>query len=197
QSFDYPDWVYSKHNLTTFGSYVNNNESADNVFLFGSEDGCDRTDVFKQTMDTIRGDFAPSPAFGWESEVCESIVAVDSIGSSHGFHCHDPVWQVQVEGYKMWWLLPPHYKGTAPEGDSDDGSMGWGGAPVLPDGTVFAHPNGCAMLKQVEPPPGTDTCILAPGEMMVLPTGWVHSTCGLTNYTAAAGGWLGFYRADK
>ncbi|CAE7906673.1 unnamed protein product [Symbiodinium necroappetens] len=195
QSFDYPDWVYSTHNLTTFREYVGHDDSARNIFLFGSEDGCDKRGDLKKTMDKIRGQFIPSPDFAWGPEVCEAIVAIDSIGSSHGFHCHDPVWQVQVQGYKMWWLLPPHYRGTAPESDTTDDSIGWGGSPVLPDGTVFAHPNGCAMLKQVEPPPGTKSCLVGPGEMMVLPVGWVHSTCGLTNYTAAAGGWLGYYRS--
>lgn len=28
-------------------------------------------------------------------------------------------------------------------------------------------------------------------EMLILPDSWMHATCGLTEYTIAAGGWLG------
>ena len=108
-----------------------------------------------------------------------SIVAIDALGSSHGFHSHDPVWNVQVEGYKMWWLLPPDYDSS-----------------LLPNGEAFRHPNACAMLSQAKPPPGTATCVTGPGEMLLLPYGWIHATCGLTDYIAAAGGWLAYHTDD-
>ena len=75
------DWVYSTHNLTTFREYVGHDDrnlgmqaacrddllevkasevlcsfpGARNIFLFGSEDGCDKRGDLKKTMDKIRG----------------------------------------------------------------------------------------------------------------------------------------------
>ena len=93
-------------------------------------------------------------------------------GSSHGFHCHDPVWQVQVQGpshtwpvifgqapavsppvwcsgYKMWWLLPPHYRGKLAC------SGGWPIAPVeskLIQGLVMSCSIiGCRALARTAP----------------------------------------------
>jgi hypothetical protein len=52
-----------------------------------------------------QGHFAPSPEWGSPPEACEAIIAVDGIGSSHGFHCHDPVWNTQVSGMGTSWNI--------------------------------------------------------------------------------------------
>ncbi|CAE7233826.1 FCA1, partial [Symbiodinium microadriaticum] len=74
-----------------------------------------------------------------------------------------------------------------------EGGQKWGAAPLLPSGEAFQYPNACAMLKQATPPPGTLTCVTGPGEMLLLPDEWIHATCGLTEFTAAAGGWLAYH----
>ena len=89
--------------------YLKNNESAKNVFLFASESGCEEMPELKELVDVLRGQFAPAPQFGYGPETCTGIIAIDGIGSSHGFHSHDPVWNTQVSGTKHWWLLEPYY----------------------------------------------------------------------------------------
>lgn len=191
-TFNYPDWIISLNNHTTLKSYIANHESAGNIFLFASENGCNDEDKsLKTIVDSVRSQFAPSPEFGYGPETCEAIIAVDGIGSSHGFHCHDPVWNTQVSGTKHWWLLEPWYGSNMVD---EDGLMEWGGAPKLPNANLtdtFEYPNACAFLKEVAPPPGVIKCITKPGEMLLLPEAWMHATCGLTEFTIGAGGWLG------
>eukprot|EP00930_Biecheleria_cincta_P083574 TRINITY_DN7311_c0_g3_i1.p1 TRINITY_DN7311_c0_g3~~TRINITY_DN7311_c0_g3_i1.p1 ORF type:complete len:416 (+),score=74.37 TRINITY_DN7311_c0_g3_i1:395-1642(+) len=189
-TFDYPNWVMEADDPVaeeTLGEYLDSNQSAHNMFLFASETSGHGRDDASKIVDIIRDDFTPHPKFAYPPESKLAIVAIDGIGSSHGFHSHDPVWQVQVEGYKMWYLLPP----DAPTSqDNPNGGVEWGFAPLV-GGKPFAHPNGCAMLAQFVPPPGTLTCLVAPGEMILVPNAWLHATCGLSNYTASAGGWMG------
>ena len=192
-TFNYPEWLIGMNQWESLDDYVKHNESSQNIFLFASEGGCKEEAKLKHSVDAIRKQFAPSPDFAFGPEECMSIVAIDALGSSHGFHSHDPVWNVQVEGYKMWWLLPSDYDSsdTWPEGGQK-----WGAAPLLPSGEAFRYPNACAMLSQAKPPPGTLTCVTGPGEMLLLPDEWIHATCGLTDYTAAAGGWLAYHSDD-
>lgn len=90
---------------------------------------------------------------------------------------------------KHWWLLDPFYGSNIVD---SAGYMEWGGAPKLPNSNkTFEFPNGCAILKEVQPPEGAIKCVVQPGEMIILPDSWMHATCGLTEYTIAAGGWLG------
>ncbi|CAJ1400144.1 unnamed protein product [Effrenium voratum] len=187
QSFDYPDWIFGLKNYTSLSGYLKRHESSTNVFLFASEPGCDENKVLKSTVDVIRGHITPSPDFAYGPEWCQAIIAIDGIGASHGFHNHDPVWNVQVTGWKQWWLMPPHSKANW----QNEFGMEWGGAPLTADGTPFEMPNGCAMVKQATPPPGTQMCVTGPGEMILLPDSWIHATCGLTEFTVGAGGWLG------
>eukprot|EP00440_Ansanella_granifera_P066307 gb/GFBE01071919.1/.p1 GENE.gb/GFBE01071919.1/~~gb/GFBE01071919.1/.p1 ORF type:complete len:395 (+),score=129.37 gb/GFBE01071919.1/:1-1185(+) len=200
-TFYYPDWIMNveepekNHSLAheTLDEYLGSDQSAKNFFLFASEDGS-RSESWKtEIVDTIRDDFKPHPNFAYLPDEKEAIFAVDAIGSSHGFHAHDPVWQVQVEGYKMWHLLPPTAEVTE---QNPVGFPEWGSSPLDAEGKPFEHPNACAMLKQFTPPPQTMTCMVAPGEMLLLPDSWLHATCGLSNYTAAVGGWLGMHWDD-
>eukprot|EP00930_Biecheleria_cincta_P083575 TRINITY_DN7311_c0_g4_i1.p1 TRINITY_DN7311_c0_g4~~TRINITY_DN7311_c0_g4_i1.p1 ORF type:complete len:388 (+),score=51.44 TRINITY_DN7311_c0_g4_i1:69-1166(+) len=167
----------------TLAEYLDSNQSGQGIFLFVSEDGRDTGDYEAATLDTIRSDFLPHPNFAYSPAARQAMLNVDAIGSSHGFHFHNPVWQVQVEGYKMWYFMPPDYPVDTP-------SHRFGAAPLGADGKPFLHPNACAMLKQVEPPPAAFSCMVAPGEMVLLPHGWFHATCGLSNYTASVGGWM-------
>lgn len=196
-SFDYPHWIIPKEEKETLGEYLNSNQSAQNLFLFASETKTGSI-VDSAIVDVIRHDFAPHPNFAYPPEAKRAIFAIDAIGSSHGFHNHDPVWQAQVEGYKMWYLLPP----DAPASEDRPSSNPHARFAPLAGGKPFEHPNACAMLTRFVPPPGTLTCLVAPGEMILLPDQWLHATCGLSNYTAAAGGWLGLsatveHRAEK
>lgn len=194
ESFSYSPWSNESswlHSLSapqqSLGQYLASEESGHNVFFFVSEDGKETSEDDSGVLNELRHDFIPHPSFAYPPDDRQAIFAIDGIGSSHGFHSHDPVWQVQVEGYKMWHLMPP----TSPCTErTEDGRPEYGSA-VLVDGQPFKHPNACAMLKQVDPPPGALSCLVAPGEMVLLPTAWFHATCGLSNYTAAAGGWLG------
>mmetsp|Transcript_39932 Transcript_39932/g.95262 ORF Transcript_39932/g.95262 Transcript_39932/m.95262 type:complete len:391 (-) Transcript_39932:161-1333(-) len=189
-TFNYPEWLIGMDQWESLDDYIKHNESSQNIFLFASEGGCSEEAKLKNSVDAIRRQFAPSPDFAFGPEDCMAIVAIDAQGSSHGFHSHDPVWNVQVEGFKQWWLLPPNYvsSDTWPEGGQK-----WGAAPLLPSGEAFQYPNACAMLQQATPPPGTLTCVTGPGEMLLLPDEWIHATCGLTEFTAAAGGWLAYH----
>jgi len=188
-TFNYPDWIIGLGNDTSLRAYISNHESKNNIFLFASENGCNESKHLKSLVDTVRSQFSPSPEWAYPSETCQGIIAVDGIGSSHGFHCHDPVWNTQVQGTKHWWLLEPHYGSTV---EDEMGFMEWGGAPKPANSKEsYEYPNACAMLKEVEPPVGVIKCITKPGEMLILPDSWMHATCGLTEYTIAAGGWLG------
>lgn len=188
-TFNYPDWIIGLNSRTSLKDYLANHDSKENVFLFASENGCSEDHALKSLVDTMRSHFAPSPEWGYPTEACEAIIAADGIGSSHGFHCHDPVWNTQVSGTKHWWLLDPFYGSNIVD---SAGYMEWGGAPKLPNSNkTFEFPNGCAMLKEVQPPEGAIKCVVQPGEMIILPDSWMHATCGLTEYTIAAGGWLG------
>eukprot|EP00438_Fugacium_kawagutii_P023656 Skav206420 [mRNA] locus=scaffold292:378903:379520:+ [translate_table: standard] len=187
-TFNYPDWIVPLHSHTTLKDYVSHNESRDDVFLFVSERGCKGNDGLKYFVDKLRDQFTPSPDWGWGPESCQAIIAIDGIGSSHGFHSHDPVWNTQVEGIKQWWLLEPFYGADM---EDEIGLMEWGGAPKSKGSNQsFEYPNACAMLREVEPPPGALKCAVKPGEMIILPDSWMHSTCGLSEFTIAAGGWL-------
>mmetsp|Transcript_2479 Transcript_2479/g.4367 ORF Transcript_2479/g.4367 Transcript_2479/m.4367 type:complete len:399 (+) Transcript_2479:3-1199(+) len=188
-TFNYPDWIVGLKDRTTLKDYLANHDSKENVFLFASENGCNEDHELKSLVDTMRSQFAPSPEWAYRPDDCEGIIAVDGIGSSHGFHCHDPVWNTQVSGTKHWWLLEPFYGSNVLD---PHGYMDWGGAPKLPHSNdIFEFPNACAMLKEVKPPEGAIKCVMQPGEMIILPDSWMHATCGLTEFTIAAGGWLG------
>eukprot|EP00930_Biecheleria_cincta_P083568 TRINITY_DN7311_c0_g1_i1.p1 TRINITY_DN7311_c0_g1~~TRINITY_DN7311_c0_g1_i1.p1 ORF type:complete len:390 (+),score=63.95 TRINITY_DN7311_c0_g1_i1:76-1170(+) len=167
----------------TFGDYLASNQSGTGIFLFVSEGGRETDDYEAAIIDAIRSDFLPHPNFAFSPAARQAMLNVDAIGSSHGFHFHNPVWQVQVEGYKMWYFMPP-------DSPVDSPSHRFGAAPLDANGKPFLHPNACAMLKQVRPPPSAFSCMVAPGEMVLLPHGWFHATCGLSNYTASVGGWM-------
>eukprot|EP00933_Yihiella_yeosuensis_P014700 TRINITY_DN13067_c0_g2_i1.p1 TRINITY_DN13067_c0_g2~~TRINITY_DN13067_c0_g2_i1.p1 ORF type:complete len:458 (+),score=104.46 TRINITY_DN13067_c0_g2_i1:142-1515(+) len=173
-------------------TYLSLNHSSKNVFLFISEDWnlhiSNKTQAsrYEKAADILREDMLPHPSFAFAPESKRAILAIDGIGSSHGFHSHEPVWQVQVKGYKMWYLLPPSYPVSL---RNKKGEISYS-ATVLIDGKKDYHSNACAYLQRAEPPPGTISCLVAPGDMMILPDAWLHSTCGLETYTAAAGGWL-------
>eukprot|EP00930_Biecheleria_cincta_P083570 TRINITY_DN7311_c0_g2_i2.p1 TRINITY_DN7311_c0_g2~~TRINITY_DN7311_c0_g2_i2.p1 ORF type:complete len:397 (+),score=59.72 TRINITY_DN7311_c0_g2_i2:75-1265(+) len=188
--FRYHDgWIHREQDddgnpaMETLGEYLSSNQSGQGIFIFVSEEGRRTGDWEAATLDSIRSDFLPHPNFAYPPADRQAMLNVDAIGSSHGFHFHNPVWQVQVEGYKMWYLMPPDWPADSP-------SHPFGAAPLGADGKPFLHPNACAMLKQVEPPPHAFSCMVAPGEMVLLPHGWWHATCGLSNYTASVGGWM-------
>eukprot|EP00438_Fugacium_kawagutii_P000282 Skav202691 [mRNA] locus=scaffold3222:64152:64814:+ [translate_table: standard] len=190
QTFNYPDWIVGLNSHTTLKDYISHNESKGDVFLFASESGCRESSALKTVVDKLRDQFTPSPDFGYGPETCQAIIAIDGIGSSHGFHCHDPVWNTQVEGIKHWWLLEPFYGADMQD---EIGLMEWGGAPKVNSSSgshSFEYPNACAMLREVNPPPGAIKCAMKPGEMIILPDSWMHATCGLSEFTIAAGGWL-------
>eukprot|EP00933_Yihiella_yeosuensis_P014699 TRINITY_DN13067_c0_g1_i1.p1 TRINITY_DN13067_c0_g1~~TRINITY_DN13067_c0_g1_i1.p1 ORF type:complete len:458 (+),score=113.04 TRINITY_DN13067_c0_g1_i1:164-1537(+) len=211
ETFTIPDWILSAkdegeiaakygddffkgvQNDESIDTYLSSNHSSKNVFLFISEDynlhQTNKTEAsrYEKSADILREDMLPHPSFAFPPENKRAILAIDGIGSSHGFHNHDPVWQVQVKGYKMWYLLSP----SSPVSHRNEKGEISNLATVLIDGKKDYHSNACAYLQRADPPPNTISCLAAPGDMMILPDQWLHATCGLETYTAAAGGWLG------
>mmetsp|Transcript_19661 Transcript_19661/g.42556 ORF Transcript_19661/g.42556 Transcript_19661/m.42556 type:complete len:872 (+) Transcript_19661:29-2644(+) len=198
-SFGYPIWLGNslEEGLganadgsplhTTFEQYFKKNMSAEDIFLFLNEENPDKDprlefDSENEAVRRIRDLFTPTPPFAWPAKERLALVAIDGRGSSHGFHEHTAVWQVQVQGYKMWHFMPP----STP---MSFGRHKRGGSPMV-KGQPWEHPNGCAFLKKVPVPPGTTQCLVGPGSMVVMPANWVHSTCGLDQYTVGVGGWL-------
>lgn len=89
-----------------------------------------------------------------------------SAGRRHtgvGFHRHNESWLAQLRGRKAWLLVPP---------DAD--------RPVALPPWWY--------LK--ERPPDLMVCVLHPGEVLFLPSGWWHATWNLDDFTVAFG-WEG------
>lgn len=197
--FGYPAWLGDSLKIgtgassdgtpltTSFTEYFKKNRSKDDIFLFlNEEDTTEEPRLFwddeNEAARRVRDLMTPTPPFAYPSKTRLMLFAIDGRGSSHGFHEHTAVWQMQVKGYKMWHFMPPSTPFSL-------GAHVRGGTPLV-KGKPFAHPNGCSFLKKVPMPPSALKCLAAPGDMVIMPANWVHSTCGLTEFTAGAGGWL-------
>lgn len=212
--FNYPDYVHTVSSTDyksgmTFPEYLEKAYGSKGFFLFVNEPeqpdrGLNTTEEELGTMDLLRGDFQPHPRFATTPEEHHAILALDGLGSSHGFHIHGPVWQTQVVGRKAWWLLAPEVTGdvTVEEGNSRE-FLGpksplknkRGAAPVV-EGHTYKEPNSCAFLRKSTAPAGTRFCVAGPGETLLLPDMMWHGTCALDRHTASVGGWMMDRRAD-
>ena len=90
--------------------------------------------------------------------------------SAHRFHVHDEAWLGQVAGSRMWFLLPPS----------------------TPSSALDQKPPACEYLYNRETlPQNAMVCVQNPGDVMYLPKGWWHGTCGLEEWNVGVGGQLG------
>lgn len=162
----------------TLAEYLKHNDSRRDYFVFVNEPE-ERHENLKQLAQQLTPDIEPLPPFAATAGEKHGIFAIDGIGSSHGFHRHDAVWQTQVMGRKAWWLMPPEI----PTVES------WGSPPLV-QGQVYDNPNACEFLMRKQPPEGAHLCVVGPGDTVLLPSNWWHATCGLDHITASGGGWL-------
>jgi len=162
----------------TLATYLARNDSGHNFFVFVNEAENPPEELSNLVQD-LSEDIQPMPAFSAHTTERHGILAIDGAGSSHGFHRHDGVWQTQVTGRKMWWLLPPSVPATG----------GFRSPPIV-DGQVYGNPNACELLLRRSPPEGAHVCVMQPGDTVILPDLWWHATCALDPITASIGGWL-------
>lgn len=189
ETFSYPGWLDgAARPAETVAEYLGNKSSSHGFFLFLSEPVHMEPlkDELLRTVDNIAEDVQPHPFFAAAMQEHHAILAVDGIGSSHSFHRHASVWQTQVKGRKVWWLMPPN---VTSDSRDKDGFVKYGSSPVV-DGQTYTAPNACAFLEKRAPPPRAHICIQEPGEALLLPEDWWHATCAVDDFTVALGGWL-------
>jgi len=170
----------------TLAEYLAHNDSGHNFFVFVNEPETESKELAGLVKDLSK-DIQPLPSFSAHAEETHGILAIDGAGSSHAFHQHDGVWQTQVTGRKMWWLLPPSVPGVA----------GKERTPPIVDGQVYGNSNACELLLRRAAPEGAHVCVMEPGNTVILPDNWWHATCALDPITASIGGWLQDQKRDQ
>eukprot|EP00930_Biecheleria_cincta_P028815 TRINITY_DN20076_c0_g1_i1.p1 TRINITY_DN20076_c0_g1~~TRINITY_DN20076_c0_g1_i1.p1 ORF type:complete len:792 (+),score=111.07 TRINITY_DN20076_c0_g1_i1:34-2376(+) len=124
-----------------------------------------------------------------EAFVSQRQLALNAFGTGHGIHRHYAAWQAQVVGYKSWYLFPPLPKpeGTFWETDPDAGShLGFPHEeqPILQNSICGYRPLRKLYKDNVQ------FCVQAPGEVVLIPDFYWHSTCSLDNFSIGAGGFF-------
>lgn len=103
------------------------------------------------------------------------VVAGKGVGHSR----HGPAWLAIASGAKLWFLAPPH----SPEPEQ----------PACHD---------LRLANENSRRDGVLHHLQLPGEVVAFPNGWWHSTCNLSPFTPAIGGFFGvdsahFYTSDE
>jgi catechol O-methyltransferase len=188
-TFGYPSWVSPVHR-STLAEYLDAGESRRNRFIYINEmtQGAPifPTSAEAAALDALRADYMPLPAFAHPTEDHLAFLNLDGRGSGHSWHNHGPVWNTQVVGRKVWWLLP-----ASVAADRD----GYGAVPMVAsfpgfDAEPYVEPNPCVMLRRRTAPPGSRMVIMRPGDTILLGDKHWHATCALDEHTVGIGGFL-------
>ena len=92
------------------------------------------------------------------------VVSAGRQNASHSFHSHGSSYLLQLHGKKQWWFLPP----TTP--------------PV-------ERTSACKYFEKR--PPQSLTCLQHPGDLIFVPSQWLHATCMVDQWGVGVGVQLG------
>lgn len=182
-SFAYPGFLRQAHRgPETLSKYLERNESTHHNRFFFVDETQHSEPGLKAIMDSLHADVQPRPVFAAHPDERHALMAIEGAGASHGLHLHGPVWQTQVSGRKIWWLLPPDAFGEI--------NLELNQGVPQPRVHGHLHRNACDFLQRAQPPEGAQVCVVEPGETMIVPDFWWHATCALDHVTAAMGGFF-------